>query len=286
MDKGARNQHGNLQCSRLKKIQNNRFFPHCTSTHINTGDITSMHHSLMFFKFQLFYKQFACEMVRSAQQLFAVDKMAAQEEAAQGISIRKIAETVGVPLRTAQPVAASAALGGRDLQASGIESGRKAEHWPAKQVMWVKMVICSATFTSRPLLQVKYQRLSALNKRRHLQWCTSMLQRLGETKRPHLGICSSVLGSQRGVFPACHGCCPRETTRGQADASCSRRAAARRRLVRRVVFPAARATHCGLCFPIVFVSAPVAVSLSLPRIWVSRSTSKTDADDDDESPLR
>ena len=129
-----------------------------------------------------------------------------------------------------------------------------------------------------------------------------------------------------------HNCCLLETTSAQVDASCSRSATLRRRLVRRVFFPAARAAqpsghedllrfalsrnglfhsrsawragcchdfHCShheckvllysvflvVCF-IVSVSAPDAVSLSLPRIWLSRSTSKTDALDDDETSLR
>ena len=40
-----------------------------------------------------------------------------------------------------------------------------------------------------------------------------------------------------------------------------------------------------LCFSLFFVSANVAFSLSLPRIWLSRSTSKIDALDDGETPL-
>ena len=34
---------------------------------------------------------------------------------------------------------------------------------------------------------VKNQHLTALNKQHRLEWCTSMLQRLGEAKRPHVG---------------------------------------------------------------------------------------------------
>ena len=34
---------------------------------------------------------------------------------------------------------------------------------------------------------VKHQHLTALNKQHRLEWCTSMLQRLGEAKRPHVG---------------------------------------------------------------------------------------------------
>ena len=48
------------------------------------------------------------------------------------------------------------------------------------------MVICSITFTFRTPY-VKNRRLAALNKRRRLDRCTSMLQVLGEAKRPHSG---------------------------------------------------------------------------------------------------
>ena len=51
--------------------------------------------------------------------------------------------------------------------------------------VWVKMALCSLTFTYRSPLYVKNQHLTALNKRHHLEWCTSMLQQLGEAKRPH-----------------------------------------------------------------------------------------------------
>ena len=49
------------------------------------------------------------------------------------------------------------------------------------------MVLCIFS-TYRPPLYVKNQHLTALNKRRHLELCTSMLQSLGEAKRPHSGI--------------------------------------------------------------------------------------------------
>ena len=76
--------------------------------------------------------------------------------------------------------------------------------------------------TSAGVWQVKNQHLTAPNKRWRGEWCTSMLERHGETKRRNLSMFSSVLGSQRGVFPTLRGCCPLETTSGQADASCSR----------------------------------------------------------------
>ena len=82
-------------------IKKQAVFPHRTSTHIHAGDSTSMHHSLMFFRIPSVYKQFACEMVRSAEELFAIEKMAAQS-----MSIKKIAETVWVPLRMTKRVAA------------------------------------------------------------------------------------------------------------------------------------------------------------------------------------
>ena len=44
-------------------------------------------------------------------------------------------------------------------------------------------------------------------------------------------------------------------------------------------------THFWQLF-IVFVAADVAFSLSLPRIWLSHSTSETDALEEDETPLR
>ena len=126
---------------------------------------------------------------------------------------------------------------------------------------------------------------------------------------------------------------PIETMRWQADASRSSSAAPRRRLVRRVRLPAARAAqpseHEDLlgsaivsahvfsqssagaqhCHPslqlnvessfrhifehssacgnmVIFSPVPLSSSVSLPRIWLSRSTSKIDALDDDETPLQ
>ena len=63
------------------------------------------------------------------------------------------------------------------------------EHWPAKQVICVEILVflCQSYFVVLP--QVKNQHLTAPAKRRHLDWCTSMLERLGETKRRHLGMC-------------------------------------------------------------------------------------------------
>ena len=55
-----------------------------------------------------------------------------------------------------------------------------AKHWPAKQVMCVEILVS----------QVKKQHLTAPNKRPRLEWCTSMLERLGEAKRPHSGCFS------------------------------------------------------------------------------------------------
>ena len=49
--------------------------------------------------------------------------------------------------------------------------------------MWVDVVICCITFNFPPPLQVKNQHLTVLNKRRCLEWCTSMLDRLGERRR-------------------------------------------------------------------------------------------------------
>ena len=145
-------------------------------------------------------------------------------------------------------------------------------------------------------------------------------------------------------FFACSCCCshvhgrsPMETMRWQADASCSRIAAPRRRLVRRVffrlreqpnhqntricwgqpylaivlahvflaIFGACTALppkpsverrvrfsahffeHSSACGNmVIFSRVPLSFSVSLPRIWLSRSTSKIDALDDDETPLR
>ena len=140
---------------------------------------------------------------------------------------------------------------------------------------------------------MKNQHLTVQNKRRHLEWCSSMLERLGETKRlwevsrktrisrkfsGHCSLCSIPRFKRSfpcgflwffavslaavfslfllfGVvcparFAPCSCCCSHvhgrshmETIRWQADASCSRGAASRRRLVRRVLFPAARAAQ-------------------------------------------
>ena len=157
-------------------------------------------------------------------------------------------------------------------------------------------------------------------------------------------MCSSALGSHRGVFRHFTAVVPLRRRVGQADARCSRSAAPRRRLVRRVVFfqlqGAARAaqpsehedllgnrfclilavamTHlaqshslvhlpcCDVhCFSLLFtaflvvfqcfwyihsrstrLAARDTVSVSLPRIWLSRSTSETDALGDDKTQLR
>ena len=97
---------------------------------------------------------------------------------------------------------------------------------------------------------------------RRLEWCTSMLERLGEMNRPHLGITLAryaflavsatfsalsqatlqtnfTLVVQFHAFPSqflSFRCLPVRVV-GQADASCSRVAASRRRLVRRVFSP-------------------------------------------------
>ena len=85
----------------------------------------------------------------------------------------------------------SAASGRKCLQASGIERGRSsvqrlmmAKHWPAKQVVCVEILVFLCLSNHVLFLQVKNQRLAALNKRHHVEWCTSMLQRLCETKKP------------------------------------------------------------------------------------------------------
>ena len=229
------------------------------------------------------------------------------------------------------------------------------------------------------LSSVGPQHLTVQNKRRRLEWCSSMLERLGETKRlwevPHKtrrfkGHCSlcSIPRFKRSFlfgflwffaeslaafflvvlviwrFQPRKICtmfllllsCSRPITHGD-DALASRRqlrnAAPRRRLVGRVPFPAARAAqpsahedllgsatsrNClGTCLSrnlrhvhsiatqnvesgfrhifehssacgnmVIFSRVPLSSSVSLPRIWLSRSTSKIDALDDDETPLR
>ena len=122
-----------------------------------------------------------------------------------------------------------------------------------------------------------------------------------------------------------------ETMRWQADASCSRSAAPRRRLVGRVLFSSCASSpttrtrgsvgvkpclaivlahvflaifgawlqlnvdssfrcifeHSSACGNmVIFSPVPLSSSMSLPRIWLSRSTSKIDALDDEETPLR
>ena len=133
---------------------------------------------------------------------------------------------------------------------------------------------------------MKHQHLTVQNKRRLLEWCSSMLERLGEKKRlweisrktrrfsGHCSLCSiprflfgflwffsvslaaffslfwlfGVVCHARCAPCSCccshvHGRSPMEAMRWQADASCSRSAAPRRRLVGRVLFPAARAAQ-------------------------------------------
>ena len=67
---------------------------------------------------------------------------------------------------------------------SSVQRLMKAERWPAKQVICWRVVafLFSFLFCGPPTDEA-----SAPNKRRRLEWCTSMLQRLGETKRPHSG---------------------------------------------------------------------------------------------------
>ena len=59
---------------------------------------------------------------------------------------------------------------------SSVQEYMKAEHWPAEQV------VCGT------ILVFLCQYCSALNNRRRLEWCTSMLERLGATKRPRTAL--------------------------------------------------------------------------------------------------
>ena len=54
------------------------------------------------------------------------------------------------------------------------------------------------------LPQVKNQHLTAPNRRRRLEWCTSMLERLGEAMRPHSGWCSCKTHISRGFHAIFH----------------------------------------------------------------------------------
>ena len=51
--------------------------------------------------------------------------------------------------------------------------------------MWVNVqrLLLHVFFFSKTFYRVKNQHLTEVNKRRRLEWCTSMLQRLGEAKR-------------------------------------------------------------------------------------------------------
>ena len=235
--------------------------------------------------------------------------------------------------------------------------------------------------------QVKNQHLTVQNKRRRLEWCSSMLERLGETKglwevsrkrrisrkfSGHCSLCSiprfkrSFLcgflwffrSESRGVFlvvlvvwcclprkirtmfllllscsrPITHGDdalassrqllqkCSSATSSGRTSpfSGCASSPTIRTRgsvgvshisqLSRHMSFsqPSPRAQHChpslhlnvesgfrhifehsSACGNmVIFSPVPLSSSLSLPRIWLSRSTSKIDALDDDETPLR
>ena len=70
------------------------FFPHCTP-HNHALDTEAVHYSIMCLKIPSVYNIFACEMVRCAQELRAVEKMAAA-----GMGNKKIATTLGLPLST------------------------------------------------------------------------------------------------------------------------------------------------------------------------------------------
>ena len=70
-------------------------------------------------------------------------------------------------------------------QSSHIKRVMKAVYWPTKQVIGGELYISSLCSYIVTLPQVKNQRLTALNKRRRLEWCLSMLELLGEAKWPH-----------------------------------------------------------------------------------------------------
>ena len=70
--------------SRNKIGKKQQVSPHCTTTHIHARDSTAS-----FFRIPNVHKQFECEMIRSAEELFAIEKVAPQ-----GMSIKKITETV------------------------------------------------------------------------------------------------------------------------------------------------------------------------------------------------
>ena len=158
------------------------------------------------------------------------------------------------------------------------------------------------------LPQVKKQHLTAPNKRRRLEWCTSMSQRLGETKRPHSGCCSCKTHISRSFHA---------TFLLVLSHSADDLHAVLCRTVSRISFTVSRfweesyflprVTALFIFHDVIFIvlssflvflvgfqcfwcihrrSTRLNFSLSLPRIWLSRSASKIDAPDDDETPLR
>ena len=77
----------------------------------------------------------------------------------------------------------------RHLASSAAAAASKSTWWwsTGKRSKWcvgtIFLFLCHCR-SGHPT-QVKNRHLSALNKRRRLKWCTSMLQLLSEAKRPH-----------------------------------------------------------------------------------------------------
>ena len=81
--------------SRNKIRDKQHVFVHLTSTHNHVEDTKSVEHSHICLKSQLFVSIFTTRMVLSAQELFAIEKMAIA-----GMGNKKIATTLGLPQST------------------------------------------------------------------------------------------------------------------------------------------------------------------------------------------
>ena len=80
-------------------------------------------------------------MVRSAEELFAIDKMAAQSK-----SIKKIAETLGGASGNDEAVAAAAALRGRDGAAQRWATSRRGRWFVSRYLVFSDMCVMCTFF--------------------------------------------------------------------------------------------------------------------------------------------
>ena len=117
-------------------------------------------------------------MVRSAEELFAIDKMAAQ-----GKSIKKVAETLGGASGNDEAVAAAAALRGRDGAAQRWATSRRGRWFVSRYLVFSDMCVMCTFFnwssdkirsvfvriTDQRIALQSYRAAQSLSVRRRLQ---------------------------------------------------------------------------------------------------------------------